>query len=97
MFTAKQIILDLDEYNELIASNNSLKEALTPKPGAELSELEHQEAAGRLLYAALNNPTLFRGTTEIDLGKFKALIFTFAPPAGSGINVASLNVKFIRK
>lgn len=67
-----------------------------PAVGDALSEAEQQEAAGRLLYVALNNPTVFRGTNEIDLGKFKAAIVT-VPTSASGLPNPTLTVKFIRK
>lgn len=60
-FQPKQILLDLDEYNQMQAELSELKKA--PEDGS-LTALELQEATGALLMRALQNPALFRQETN---------------------------------
>ena len=92
MFSPKQLLVDLAEWNQL---NEQLEALRKPAEGTELTTMEIQEATGILLVRSLQNPGIFREALEsIDLGKYKA-IFARAPISNEG-TPAQLLVRFVR-
>lgn len=74
MYSPKQITLDLQEFEDMKEQLTTLTSA---EDGSSMTELDRQDAQGRLLYVALNNPGLFKFNgpeAKIDLGKYTAHI-----------------------
>ena len=89
-FQPKQILLDLDEYNQMQAELSELKKA--PEDGS-LTALELQEATGALLMRALQNPALFREDTNfIVSGKYRVQLVQAAEVGKE----PKIHVKFTR-
>ena len=89
-FTPKQVTLDLEEYEQLIALLDNFRK---PREDGSLTEEEQAEATGILLTRAVQNPSLFRSEmTTLDLGKYKA-IFAFR---ATDTDTGRILIRFVR-
>lgn len=93
-FSPKQLIIDKAEYDQMESELEYLKR---PTEDGSLTKDELEEATGILLVRALQNPGLFRqDTTDIDLGKYKAIFVQTTAFVSSSSDTSKLYIRFVR-